>query len=349
MHPFKLLLVEDSESDKQACRDSLEIYVKTTGRGIHLVEATTAEEALRNISTVDGAIIDLKLAQEGDEGNQIVKEIIDGHLRIPFAVLTGTPISAVSDFHYFGVFKKGEIKYSDLFDRFWGVHASGVTRILGGRGVIEDVLDQIFRKYFLPWKDVWMTHGINNTVTTESALLRYILRHLIEILDQNVEVALSEEVYFSPPLRKELRIGSIVQPKIDSSQNWIVLSPACDLEVRSGGGINTDQILLVQIEPLADVFPWCNEENLSGTRKGNLKSLYTNRHTLYYHWLPSALGFGGGAVNFRKLVSIPVAEFPNKYEGAKFQLTGEFIKDMASRFSSYYGRQGQPELIAYSH
>ena len=97
--PFKLLVAEDNAEDMEACRGRVERYIAEFDRSIELVECETVETALQQLdNSFDGAIIDLKLADEGNEGNQILKKIQDSLFRLPVAILTGTPDSADEEF-----------------------------------------------------------------------------------------------------------------------------------------------------------------------------------------------------------------------------------------------------------
>ena len=132
----------------------------------------------------------------------------------------------------------------------------------------------------------------------------------------------------------KITTGSIVKT---SDKSFIVLSPACDLVPRGENGVpNTDQILLVEIESVDKV--------LDGSQnKGKVSDLCSNKRT-YYHWLPKTNFFEGGILNFRKLTTFHKEDFDKDFEKPTIQISPFFIKDIVSRFSSYYARQGQPDI-----
>jgi len=74
------------------------------------------------------------------------------------------------------------------------------------------------------------------------------------------------------------------------------------------------------------------------------ESLRKRKEVLHTHWLPGTSFFYGGLINFRKLSSVTNKDFRGEYEMPRFQISPHFIKDVQARFSSYYGRQGQPEI-----
>ncbi|MYC77320.1 hypothetical protein F4X10_16275 [Candidatus Poribacteria bacterium] len=120
-------------------------------------------------------------------------------------------------------------------------------------------------------------------------------------------------------------------------QWFVVLSPACDLVPRGESGeLNTDRILLVKIEEIDEV--------LGGSKsRSRVRELCTNRRT-YYHWLPQTDFFEGGILNFRKLTTLDKDDFDKKFGKPTIQISPSFLKDIVSRFSSYYARQGQPDI-----
>ena len=343
----RLLIVEDDERDLNTCKATVARYEDQTGRKVDLVECKNVEEALGKLdNSFDGAIIDLKLGNQGDEGNQVIYEIEESHFRIPVFILTGTPNPVDTDFTHIKVFKKGDsgAGYDDLLDGFWDIYNTGLTRIMGGRGIIEKTLNKVFRKNLLVQKDIWIKYGKIDSSRTEKALLRHTLNHLIQLLDDDEDSCFPEEVYLFPPLTKKIRTGSIVKEK--KSGKWFaVLNPACDLAVREDGSRNTDRILVVEIDSITELFSWSNDTNLSNSKKGQLKRAFGNNNSAYHHWLPETDFFEGGFLNFRKLSSLEIGHFKEKFHlPPKIQISPPFVKDVVARFSSYYARQGQPNI-----
>ena len=162
MTRIKLLVVEDDPQDIGTCRSTVERYQDERQREVELVECKDVDEAFDRLdNTFDGAIIDLRLGDEGDEGNQVVQQIKERQYRFPVAILTGTPSAADPEFPYIGVFKKGDpgAGYDDLLDRFWKIQETGLTRILGGRGIIESKLAEVFWNNILPQIKKWEEYG----------------------------------------------------------------------------------------------------------------------------------------------------------------------------------------------
>jgi len=347
MSAFRLLVVEDNDQELDICRDTVARYTDEKQRNIEIVECKTVKEAFEKLdNSFDGAIIDLRLADQGDEGSLVIERIEESHFRIPVAILTGTPDAANSDFANIGVFKKGDpgAGYADLLDRFWGIHNTGLTRIMGGRGTIEVTLNEVFLKNLLPQRDKWVGYGETDSSKTEKALLRHALNHLLQLLDDDGDRSFPEEMYLFPPLKENIRTGSIVKQR-DCNQWFTVMSPACDLVIRADGGFKTERILLTEIEPTLKVTKFATRRCTDISDEViKLRAVCGNNFTHYYHWLPETTFFNGGFINFRKLSSYKKKDFEQMFDKPSIQISPSFAKDVVARFSSYYARQGQPDI-----
>jgi hypothetical protein len=346
MSEFRLIIVEDNEQDLDSCRTTVARYIEEKTRKIELIECKSVEEAFNKLdNSFDGAIIDMKLADQGDEGNQVIKQIELLQLRIPVAILTGTPDPIDTDFAHVGVYKKGDpgAGYADLLDKFWEIHNTGLTRIMGGRGIIEETLGKVFRNNILPQVQKWSEYGNLDSRKTEKALLRHTLNHLTQLLDDDEDNNYPEEVYLYPPLTKQIRTGSIVRNKTDGKVS-VVMNPACDLVIREGGNYKTDRVLLISIDSLKTLFPNHPPEGLSGKERKELENAFKNTKTPYYHWLPKTDFFDGGFLNFRNITTLLDQDFNAHFGKPEVQISPSFVKDMVARFSAYYARQGQPEI-----
>ena len=350
MNSIKLLVVEDDSQDIGTCRSTVERYRDEKHREVELVECKDVDEAFEKLdNTFDGAIIDIRLGDQGDEGNEVVQRIRERQYRFPVAILTGTPASADPEFSYIGVFKKGDpgAGYYDLLDRFWQIHDTGLTRILGGRGIIESRLSEVFWRNILPQIQKWEAYGQADSTRTENALLRHTLNHLIQLIDEDLERYFPEEFYLFPPSSENLRTGSILKDK-ESDQQFAVLSPDCDLVIRSDGTKNTDRILLVEIISPNVLFDWFGSEAPSDLGRDRINSFIRalkNNGSRHYHCLPETDFFSLGFLNFRSVSTVGTDEIKQKFDlPPKVQISPPFVKDIVARFSSYYARQGQPDI-----
>ena len=344
MSILRLMVVEDDEQDLTTCKDTVARYREEHSRDIELVEFRNIDDALKGMdNTFDGAIVDLKLGIQGDEGNQIIRRVSESFLRIPIAIFTGNPDNLnEADIENIGIFIKGEATYDEVLDRFWSIYDTGLTRILGGRGIIEENLNRVFLNNLLPLMPKWELHGREDSARTERALLRHTLNHLSQLLEEGGDSFFPEEVYLYPLLSDRISTGSIVKR---NEQWFVILSPACDLVVRANGKYKTDRILLVETEDEDDVAQIALADMTKRSRKKRrLDEVFKNNFTDYYHWLPETSFFGGRFLNFRRLKNMDEDKFREEFEGPEIQISPSFVKDIVARFSSFYARQGQPDI-----
>ena len=329
MNKPKLLFVEDKESDLAAFMESVTVYIEEHGREIDIVPRKNETEAFDILDgSFDGAIIDLTLNGQNDGGYKVINRIIESLYRMPIAIFTGTPI--VREEKHIRVFKKGEDEHPEIIEWLCGYYDTGLTRIMGGRGKFEEVLFQVFNHNLVPQIDKWIAYGKADQVRTEKALLRHTLNHLSHLLDDDSENCFPEEFYLHPPLTEGIRTGRFVTCKDDGSR-FVVMSPACDIVRDQNGSLRTDRILVAEIDS-DGLIPSNNKTNARRNRMG------------YYHRLPRADSFEGGFLNFRKLSTSVPCKFSETYKLDLIQIAPSFLKDIVSRFSSYYARQGQPGI-----
>lgn len=355
MNEINLLLVEDNEQDQESCLNAASDYKEDNDCIINIKVCSNVNDALTalNESYFDGAIIDMRLAGEGNEGNEIIERIKNTFSRIPVAIMTGTPDAAETEgFPLINIYKKGEDLYFNIISEICKIYSTGLTKIMGGRGEIEKNLSKIFIKNLLPQRNKWVEYGKEDNLRTEKALLRHALNHLIQLLDSGVEKCYPEEMYICPPVSAMINTGGIVKRK-NSDNFFIVLNPACDLAERASGGCNTDRALLANIDSdniyLADELikrqikkPDLLELTFK-ERESAIKNVRQHK-TIYYHWLPKTDFFTGGFVNFRKIATYTKEEFERDFDSPSIQISDPFLKDIIARFSSYYARQGQPDI-----
>ena len=181
-------------------------------------------------------------------------------------------------------------------------------------------------------------------------MLRYTLNHLSYLLDDESENCYPEEFYLRLQCTESdsSRTGRIANSR-NEDRSFVIMNPACDLVVESNGNLRTDRILVASIDSGTELFSWFNDQNLSRTRQNELRKAFQNNGKSFHHWLPETDFFKGGFLNFRKLSTLKPDEFKAEFDLTRIQISPIFVKDIVSRFSSYYARQGQPgiELEGY--
>lgn len=344
MESLNICIVEDDSADIGLCQTAVDIYKETHGRQISLVACKNLAEAKKELSksVFDGAIIDINLRSDTSDGDTVIKHIQESFFRIPTVILSGTPNATEYARAGIQVFIKGETKYSELLDYFCNIQDTGLTRIMGGKGLIEEHLLKVFQTSLMPSMDTWISYAKSHPDITERSLLRYILNHIMQLTGDDDDKFLPAEMYLCPPKDNRLRTGLILKER-GSDKQFVALTPACDLVIRKGQ-IKADQILLGEIEHEKEDD---EKEKKKGKKKKRPSQLPWTQH------LPAALGFEGGYLNFRKILSVAKEDIINKecmidnkkFSSLEIQISPLFLKDIVFRFSSYYARQGQPEII----
>ena len=363
MKPLKILLVEDETVSQNEFKNDVEVFKDEPNNldvDFEIVENVYDAVEMIDVS-FDGAIIDLKLKGNDDGGNEIIQILYKELTKIPIVFVTSFPDLVVNHPSIIMIRSRDVGSYHSDLLYFQKIRQTGFTDIIGGIGRIEQQLQKVFLENLLPQIDTWIRYGEAYKETdpkrTERALLRYTLNHLFQLLEEDKELFFPEEVYLYPPIPKKITTGSMVK---EDNQWFVVLSPACDLVIRNGQ-INTERILFVAVEKEADIVDKAcnrlkkitNDEKREEEKNDILQKLSGNNRAFYYHWLPPVkfnisegghLDFEGGFLNFRKLEALPLKKFKTRFKDPSIQISPFFVKDIVSRFSSYYARQGQPDI-----
>lgn len=359
MENIKILFVEDNASPIQIFKTELaDFNNENSDFSIDATIVETYEEAIKTIDkSFDAIIMDLALGHNPDAGNQIVIELEQKGLRIPILFVSGNHSNVTDHPLIINIRARDQGDYEDDFKNIVNVYKTGLTNILGGRGEIEKKLSEIFTETVLPELDIWKQYAAVQTEEkhTEKALLRLVVNHLNHLLEEDEIPSYPEEFFIYPIKDDILRTGTILKSK-STDDYYISLSPACDLSQRNGV-CKTDRLLIAEIEPISQIKESVYkqlEKQLPGSKKDlaitkELKKYFSNNYSNYYHSLPRIKNFGGGFINFRKAQSLTQEDLDAKYQIIKIQVAAPFIKDILSRFSSYYARQGQPVITFDSH
>ena len=354
-----ILLLEDYQSDIDSCKSSLERFREEHPDSvINLLEAKTPFEAEKLFSDsnyrIEGAIVDLKIGSDQNAGNDVIEFINKHNLRIPIIITTGTPDYADRNYKYAGVHTKGSFDYADLFNKFVGIQKTGLYDILGKNGFGETFLNDIFQKSIVPYLGQWIDYAQNNSSDdTKRAFMRHILSHAMEKLDGDLDKFFPEECYLHKEQTTFPRPGELFECNADDGcrQFWCVITPPCDLAIHIDNNgkeiVKVNHIQLVCIQDL-DTYQTADFKKEDGSQtQRQLKAWqnFCNSPThLYLHYLPQTSFFQGGFLNFRTVHTVSMDAVREKYTSLDLIISPLFFKNILANFSSYYSRQGQPNL-----
>lgn len=342
MSSINLLIIEDEDAQLEAYNDAIDSFNKKNEIKIERTICKSFEDGEKALNTpfFDAAIIDLKLSSSEElEGKKLIEKVYQ-KIRIPIFVVSGS-ISQIDDISENILLRKRlrTVLISSVLKEILDIYNTGITSFLKPLGIIDEKLTEIFWNNLSSDLESWIVHNNRNS------LLRYILSHFQEHLDINMygdfEEYNSFEVYIKPPIKKNIHTGDIIKFE---NQNYIILTPACDVVIREyktqEGGFQfpvrgAEKIVLCKVKDF-DIDSLC--KNKTGKYDKGKIGEFVNNKQFRYHYLPPLNGNTGFLIDFQELKSI----YPNAAFYRVASISAPFIKDIISRFSNYYSRQGQP-------
>lgn len=355
---LSLLIVEDDQNQIKLYEDAIDEFNTDSDIKIGIKFSKSLEDGLEQIrnNDFDAAIIDLRLGA-GDvegKGKEIIREI-KSNLRFPVFVLTGYPGDLDEDLKkenvFYKVYRQTEKETIEVLHEISSIYKTGITNIMGRKGIIDSTLQKVFWENFSESMEYWKTE-IEDENKIEKVLSRHILAHLSESLKLTEEGEFEKchpaEVYIMPPIKKDFFTGDIMENK-DSREFFLILTPACDMELRKrkdGEDLyrNADKIILaklIEFNQIAEVSDYI--ETHSNTKKKEVERYIKNTKKERYYYLPSfGSRIAGFLIDFQDINQISPEEIDIYTRVAS--VDEPFLKDIIARFTSYYARQGSPDF-----
>lgn len=376
---MKLLVVDDDVAVQKMFEETVELW-----NGRHKADPAALFNALDFIkdpgeaqkriespefTQYDGVVIDLRFKDE-IKGDALLGVINDRLVRIPTVVYTGTPDSVKG--LCLKVCTKSEAKVDDILLWFWDVKMSGLMSVIGMHGSIEHTLQDVFCRFqaqsLSRWAELGKSQGV---VVAERSAMRYILMHLLDSLYLEDDTVFPDEFYLRVATEGPLKTGDIL---LKDNEYYLVVSPACDLVVRKWGTTNTEFVVLLKLvstevaaeckvrERIAKFTKQVKENSHKEPTEAELEAqkekVYLGfrfeqdrsepkkkmRTYEYVHAIPSVAEMGAKYVAFRSVISVPYDKVFEEFSRTGLRVAPPFLKDIQSRFASYYGRQGQPDI-----
>lgn len=344
---LKLLIVDDDRNIIRGYQKGISEWNEERGELPEIVPEIArnpheARDALKE-NYFDAAIIDIRLDETDKskaEGNDVL-DIIYEKIRFPTYVLS----SNINDLdekydsnHFISKHARDTVLFTDVLDLIVKRFSTGITNILGQRGSFEKALNRVFWHHLPQAITHWEASDLDSG-TKEKQLLRYTLSHLQEMLstgDDGVDDRRNRaEIYIYPPVNEGPLAGLVV--KKDNDNYAMVITPSCDLAQGKA-----DHVQLVNIINLLE-----REDILGKTavtkRKQLIESYVCNNKGDRYHFLPHFGELKPGVLDFQRVSNIEIVELNNQYQRI-CSISPSFYKDIVSRFSAYYARQGSPDF-----
>tara|TARA_R110001606_G_scaffold399209_1_gene581605 strand:- start:197 stop:1318 length:1122 start_codon:yes stop_codon:yes gene_type:complete len=361
MKELKLLIVEDDQTAIDAYKRGIKAFNKERelvfDNDIQIIEIpiNNKDEAIFKLrsseNNFDAAIVDLDLLGQGGQdssGNEVIREI-KNNLRFPVFVISGTPQhiddALKEESSLFKIITRGE--EGDYLTQIVNIYNTGITQILNKKGKIENHISDIFWKHLSNSLNLWIDDDIRSPDEKEESILRYTLLHMLEYLDE--EKTHPSEFYITKPVKQQLSTGDLISYE---GNRYVVLTPACDFAIRSGGTRNVKKAFLLRVKSLIEEFPNYDKtkkiSELSKTFRGKLEKVISNNNKPYFHFIPKHNTIEPGLIDFQDKSSIPIEKIEESIKNEETiriaTISLPFLKDLIERYSSYYSRQGSPDF-----
>jgi hypothetical protein len=350
---MNLLIVEDDKTQLQLYNDVIDSFEKHHKIRIIRTSFETINEGMEAIKQpiYDAAIIDLKFPSSNElEGMNLVNAI-NGKLRIPIYIVSGSAaqVTITENFLFRKRLRTDDFKI--ILNEIKEIYDTGITSLLKQNGFVDQILTKIF------WGHLSDSLSDLKGIDTQKVLFRYISSHIQEFLEIDGDGGLEDldpaEFYIYPPIKESLSTGDIIKNKQSGSYS-LLLTPACDILLRKDKidplkkTRNAEKLLLV------DLVLWNTLENFQLVKKDTvrnnkgrvkLESFIENKKERY-HFIPPYKSIKGYFADFQSQLSINISTIEDKeiYERIA-TISQPFLKDIIARFSQYYSRQGQPNLL----
>lgn len=337
MISFKILHLEDEQENITNFQRTIIRYNKQQDCDIKYEAVLTLEDFnKKDIREYNAIIVDIKLNGKPSEGYAALERIKGSLERIPSVIYTGTD-SQNDNKYALKTFTKGDDNVDEkILDFFVNIHKTGIMNILGCKGQIEQILSNIYNNNIRYNIEEWLNLANENSSKCETALLRFIGHCIEDMLHTSCEQTYSAEVYISPLLNEELFPGLIIKDEKDNY--FVVITPACDLALHKGIR-KSETIQLCAIENITKHFP-----GISKSSKDKRTAVFQNKNNMF-HYLPKCKIFEGGLINFQGIRTIEISELENGNYKSIAKIASPYLKNILARFSNYYARQGQPDIL----
>lgn len=352
---IKLLIVEDNKSQIQLYEDAIDEFNTNTDIEIIANICETLENGLDVIENkqFDAAIVDLRLTGTdvgNASGNTIILRIV-GSIRIPVYIVSGNLQDldpSIQKNYFIKLIGRDTQEKTDILKDISKTYKTGITNILGNKGLIEVYLNKIFWDHLCKGMDYWADLGVSSP-EVEKYLLRYVISHLGEYLNQNNdgadEICDPAEVYILPPIKTRFSSGDILK-ETSSGATYVLMTPACDTVIRVPGQLGSRKaryFLLVKILEMKLLTDLAGKPNGSQQKTDLALNYVKNNKGSEYHFLPEFNVMSASVIDFQDVKSVPCGDVESDFTRI-CSIATSFYKDITSRFSTYYARQGQPEM-----
>lgn len=357
MSEIKILILDDNIPAIETYESGIRRYNRAEEKpgSFFAYTANDLESAYVHIdrSKLDTAIVDLRLDREEgpmENGNEAIARLIES-FRLPVFVVTGSPSDLAEEYEnhpMIKVVKRADVNTPDLLDEIASLHNSHYIQFFTRNGFLEKKINELYWDHFNHTSDAWLEVASTEGGEFDKIISRHTVACLNEQLYVNGNIGRFDkyhagEVYICPPIKQHYHTGDIVQK---DDKRYVIMNPACDIVNKAKVG-KLDFYLLVEIVNPLELSVVLNKR--ADAREGYIESSIANNQTERYHYMPAFADIQRGVIDFQKMQNIDIGESDKEEFIKTFDRIGSisspFLKDVIARFSLYYARQGQPNLM----
>ena len=363
--PWQILVIDDEvEICKQIQRHFEEEKLDDTERTIQITAKQDFKEAVELLETqkIDAIILDVRAEGEPDAGIKTLNKIKETRF-VPIVFYTANP-------NYVNELITSVIRVVEKTEGLDAIHSALKEMVSTGipaanRAILRHV-EHVQRDF------MWNSHEILSAYHQEPDKLSIaflMARRLAASLESTGVGRLAKDMgysgdqlldgdtvhpmyfYIIPPIQNGLHTGALYRES--DNKFWVILSNACDLELRpvkneeSQFYRKADHILLAECLPIQD-----QNEHEEWSSKKNKKTIANFRKLIAnnrdggqperYFFLPAALGFSDLLVDVQSLKAV-TAEMLEEMTPLAI-IDSPFRESLISRFTRFYSRIGTPNI-----
>lgn len=333
---IEILAIEDEKKLREMLEDSVKTYniskkLDTENKvNIKCLEDDSQLGDLLFRNKYDCLVLDINWGNNNPNGGrELIRQILENK-RIPVVVYSGR-LNQIEDIEERFGFQKFDrtVKFSRVLDYIVSVKQTKIFDLLGYDGELDKIITDIF------WKDIDKSlKSINLEEELDSkALARVLTTRIINYLSVSNEDDKYKyyEFYINPSLTKDCHNGDIY--KLDD-EYFLVITPECQL-------IKINTVNLIKIDFSEKIEEKVLESPKTEKRMSALRRLITEGDCSE-HYIPPFNDLRHALVNFRNISTLEKSKLTE--DKKIITVNPIYMKNIQSRFSQYYSRQGQPDI-----
>lgn len=367
MSEIKILILDDDATALQNYQNGIARYNKDGENPASFYPYIADNLELANVhidrNKLDTAIVDLRLDREDPpmvSGNDAIARLIES-FRLPVFVVTGSPADLAEEYEDHPMIKvitRSSITTLDLLKEIASLHNSHYIQFFTRNGFLEKKINELYWKHLSHTSEAWLEVAKTHEIEFDKIIARHTVACLNEQLYVNGNIGSFDkyhpgEFYICPPIKQHYHTGDILEK---DGNYFVIMNPACDI-------VNTGRLnyyLLASVKMLKSIPDLQSKiksdqkyasfyESLNQQGKTYFDDYKKNKKGERYHYLPCFDSFSDSVIDFQSLQTVPTGEerldeYIGSYERVA-SISSPFLKDVVARFSLYYARQGQPNLL----